>query len=53
LAAQIKRAKGVEVDLVKSSGGVFEVYRDGQLVFSKKSTGRFPHSDSEVIDALA
>jgi selT/selW/selH-like putative selenoprotein len=30
------------VALVKSSGGVFEVEADGRLVYSKRSTGRFP-----------
>jgi selenoprotein W-related protein len=28
------------VNLIQSSGGVFEVEVDGQLVFSKKKTGR-------------
>ena len=31
-----------DVELVKSSGGVFEVTVDEQLVFSKKTLGRFP-----------
>jgi selenoprotein W-related protein len=30
----------VEVRLVESSGGVFEVTLDGHLVFSKKTLGR-------------
>ena len=33
---------GAEVELVKSSGGVFEVVADECLVFSKKALGRFP-----------
>ncbi len=28
--------------LVKGSGGVFEVTIDNELIFSKKKTGRFP-----------
>jgi selenoprotein W-related protein len=40
-----------DVELVKSSGGVFEISRDGKLLFSKKKLGRFP-TDEEV-DALA
>ena len=28
--------------MVKSSGGVFEISLDGDLVYSKKATGRFP-----------
>jgi selenoprotein W-related protein len=39
-----------EIELVESSGGVFEISRDGQLLFSKKKLGRFPY-DKEI-DAL-
>ena len=28
--------------LVRSSGGVFEVSRNGELIFSKRQTGLFP-----------
>lgn len=28
--------------MIKSSGGVFEVVIDGELVYSKKATGDFP-----------
>jgi predicted Rdx family selenoprotein len=38
------------VQLVRSSGGVFDITVDGQLRFSKGATGRFP-TDAEV-DAL-
>jgi len=37
---------------VESSGGVFEVTRDGTLVFSKKSLGRFPETE-EILEALS
>jgi selenoprotein W-related protein len=30
------------LEVVPSGGGVFEVSRDGKLVFSKKAAGRFP-----------
>jgi selenoprotein W-related protein len=39
------------LELVPSYGGVFEVSRDGQKVFSKKETGRFPEWD-EIHAAL-
>lgn len=39
-----------DVELVKGSGGVFEISRDGKLLFSKKQLGRFP--TDEEIDAL-
>ncbi|MBN2414023.1 Rdx family protein [candidate division KSB1 bacterium] len=42
MAALIKEKYGIKVELIKSGGGVFEVRRDGELIFSKKSTGRFP-----------
>jgi selT/selW/selH-like putative selenoprotein len=32
----------VEVDLVQSKGGAFEVTVDGKLVFSKLASKRFP-----------
>jgi len=41
LAAELKEASpGLEVDLIASSGGVFEVMMDGQLIYSKKQTHR-------------
>jgi len=30
--------------MIKSGGGVFEVVKDGKLIFSKKATGRFPEN---------
>ena len=41
----------MKVDLVASGGGVFEVSRDGDLVFSKRSLGRFPEP-GEVLGTL-
>ena len=38
----MKQHFGFEVDLISSSGGVFEVVIDGELVYSKKQTGEFP-----------
>ena len=37
--------------LVKGSGGVFTVTVDGETVFSKFETGRFPQP-GEVVEAL-
>jgi len=45
LAADIREKYGVETELISSSGGVFEVTKDGQLIFSKKAVGRFPTTD--------
>ena len=41
---------GNDVTLIDGSGGVFEIVRDGDLVFSKKSLNRFP--TDEELDAL-
>lgn len=38
--------------LIPSSGGVFEVELDGELVFSKKALDRFPE-DAEILAAIA
>ena len=40
----------MKVELIRSSGGVFEIAADGVLKFSKQATGRFP-SDTEI-DAI-
>jgi len=40
-----------EVELVQGRGGVFDIRRDGELVYSKKTRGRYP-TDAEL-DALA
>jgi len=50
-AALEKAFPAVEIDLIKSKGGAFEIRRDGEIVFSKKKTGRFP-SNEEIVAAL-
>ena len=37
-----------ELTLIPSGGGVFEVIKNGDLIFSKKSLDRFP-DDGEVM----
>ncbi|HEX9654229.1 MAG TPA: Rdx family protein, partial [bacterium] len=39
------------VTLIEGSGGVFEITRDGALIFSKKKVGRFPEHQ-EIIEKL-
>jgi selenoprotein W-related protein len=41
----------VQSELIKGSGGVFDVTADGKLVYSKHQTGRFP-DNAEVVQAL-
>jgi len=47
LGADLQKKFGAEVQLVPSSGGVFEVKADNKLIFSKKKLLRFPE-DGEV-----
>ncbi len=49
MAAEVKEAyPDVEVNLIESSGGLFEVTVDGNLVFSKQELGRHAE-DGEVL----
>ena len=41
----------VEVELIKSSGGAFEIRRGEELIYSKLETGSFPEN-AAIIDAL-
>ena len=43
---------GIDARLIKGRDGVFEVNLDGELIYSKKSNGRFPEP-GEVEDAVA
>ncbi len=47
----MQRELGLQSDLVRGSGGVFEIEYDGKLLFSKKKLGRFPE-DGEVVNML-
>ncbi len=51
MAALIKDKYKNDVALIKSSGGVFEVRRDGKMIFSKKNLGRFPEA-LEIFEKL-
>jgi selenoprotein W-related protein len=48
MEARIKEEfPGADVELIPSSGGVFEVALDGELIYSKKRTGR--HAEWEEV----
>jgi len=51
LAASIEKRLKVKPELIKGSGGVFEVHADGKLIFSKKKEGRFPE-EREIFEKL-
>jgi len=43
LQAEItQRFPGAHLELIEGRGGIFEVAKDGQMIFSKKQAGRFP-----------
>lgn len=43
----------MEAELVKGDEGVFDVFADGHLVFSKHEQGRFPNDPGEVLARIA
>ena len=47
----IRAQRSVESELVGGSGGIFDVHVDGELIYSKHETGRFP-TESEILDRL-
>ena len=51
MADVLKNRYGVDVKLIESGGGVFEVVKDNDLIFSKKAIGRFPTHD-EIFEKL-
>jgi predicted Rdx family selenoprotein len=38
----LRKRFGAEVRLAEGSGGIFDVVADGEKIFSKHATGRFP-----------
>jgi selenoprotein W-related protein len=51
LAEELLKTKSLDIEYIKSGGGVFEVFKDGKLIYSKKATGRFP-STEEILNLL-
>ena len=50
MAARIKAEFGIESELVKGAGGVFDVDVDGETLFSKHELGRYPEDDEVVAE---
>ena len=52
LRDSISKKFGVESELIKGTGGVFEVTLNNSLIFSKKDLGRFPEplEVEEILD---
>jgi selenoprotein W-related protein len=51
LAVEIKKEFGIDAELIKGKGGVFDVTKDGKLIYSKHQTHRFPEI-KEIIELL-
>lgn len=51
MAAEIQDQFGVEPEMIRGSGGVFDVKVDGKLIYSKHETGRFPEHQ-EVLQQI-
>ena len=43
MAAEIETATGVGSELIAGSGGIFDIEVDGDIVYRKSDTGRFPN----------
>ncbi|MBN1958023.1 MAG: Rdx family protein [Desulfuromonadales bacterium] len=52
MADKIKKQLSIDAELIPSSGGVFEIVVDGQLIYSKKATGQFP-SEWSILEQLS
>ncbi|PZM86101.1 MAG: hypothetical protein DKT66_01485 [Candidatus Melainabacteria bacterium] len=55
MAAELESQFSEESELVKSSGGVFEIEDKGVLIYSKSKLGRFPEDDevAKIIHLVA
>ena len=40
--------ENVDIEFITSSGGRFEVMKDGKLIYSKARTGNFPDEETLV-----
>lgn len=47
----MKEALGIETDLIRGDNGVFDVVVDGERIYSKHETGRFPEN-AEIVRAI-
>lgn len=42
MSAEIEKTAGQKVTLVGGSGGIFEIRRDGEVIWKKERSGHFP-----------
>ena len=51
MAATIKKELGIESEIVRKSGGIFDVIVDGERIYSKHDTGTFP-AEKDIVESL-
>ena len=51
MAATIKKELGLDSQIVRGSGGIFDVTVDNQKIWSKHDSGTFP-SEKEIVEKL-
>ena len=51
LAAKIEKQFPIKVEMIPSSGGIFEIVVDANLIYSKKATGIFP-GERNILEML-
>ena len=42
MSAEIEKSTGIQVSLVAGGGGIFEIRRDGEILWKKERGGAFP-----------
>ena len=51
LRDELSNRFNIQSELIQSGGGVFEIIRNDELIFSKKQSGRFPR-DGEIASLI-
>ncbi len=49
--AELQEAFGATAILHKGGGGIYDIVVDGEMIYSKHETGRFPN-DGEVVELV-
>ncbi len=49
--AELQEAFAVEALLHKGDSGIYDILVDGDMIYSKHETGRFPN-DGEIVDLV-
>ena len=52
LAEELQKARNdIDIEFIESSGGAFEIVKDGKLIYSKLRQGSFP-DPGDILDML-